>query len=236
MVAVAVGVLGGAAVTRLTGLGFALVASPFLVVLLGPFDGVLLCNLLTMLAAAAMLATHWRHVQWRRAALLLVPAVLVIPAGALLVHRLPPAPLSVLIGSALLIAVGLVARGRSSRALTGTPGTLLAGAGSAGLNVLAGVGGPILALYGVTQRWTGRSFLATVPVCSLVFNALSLATKGFPRVTGTELAVVVSALVVGSVAGEVLVRRIGSRHAQPVLLTVSAVGAVAAIVKGALAW
>jgi hypothetical protein len=223
-------------VTRLTGLGFALVASPLLILVLGPFDGVLLCNLLSLLAAAAMLATHWRHVQSRRAALLLIPAPLVIPAGALLVHRLPAAPLSVLIGSLLLVAVGLVARGRSSRVLAGTPGAFLAGAASAALNVLAGVGGPALALYGVSQRWTGRSFLATMPVCSVALNALSLATKGFPPVTGTELAVVVSALVVGSVAGEVLVRRIGSRHAQPVLLALAAAGAAAAIVKGVLAW
>jgi hypothetical protein len=120
--------------------------------------------------------------------------------------------------------------------LAGTPGAFLAGAASAALNVLAGVGGPALALYGVSQRWTGRSFLATMPVCSVALNALSLATKGFPPVTGTELAVVVSALVVGSVAGEVLVRRIGSRHAQPVLLALAAAGAAAAIVKGVLAW
>lgn len=236
MIAVAVGVLGGAAVTRLTGLGFALVASPFLILVLGPFDGVLLCNLLSLLAAAAMLATHWRHVQWRRALLLLAPAPLVIPAGALVVHRMPTAPLSVLIGTLLLFAVALVARGRSTRLMAGTPGALLAGGASAGLNVLAGVGGPALALYGVSQRWSGRSFIATVPVCSVVLNALSLLTKGFPPVTGTELTVVVSALLVGSVAGELLVRRIDSRHAQPVLLALAAGGAVAAIVKGALAW
>jgi uncharacterized membrane protein YfcA len=236
MVAVAVGVLGGAAVTRLTGLGFALVASPLLILVLGPFHGVLLCNLLSLLAAVAMLATHWRHVQWRRAMLLLIPAPLVIPAGALLVHRLPAAPLSVLIGTLLLVAVALVARGRSSRALAGTPGAFLTGAASAGLNVLAGVGGPALALYGVSQRWTGRSFLATMPVCSVAMNALSLATKGFPPVTGPELAVVVSALVVGCVTGEVVVRRIGSRQAQPVLLALAAAGAAAAIVKGALTW
>lgn len=236
MVAVAVGVLGGAAVTRLTGLGFALVASPLLVLVLGPFQGVLLCNLLSLLASTAMLATHWRHVEWRRAALLVIPAPLVIPVGALLVHRLPPATLSVLIGALLLAAVALVARGRSVRLLAGMPGAFMAGAASAGLNVLAGVGGPALALYGVSRRWTGRGFLATMPVCSIAVNGLSLLTKGLPSVTAVELGVVVGSLLVGSVLGEVLVRRIGGRHAQPALLALAAVGATAAIIKGVLAW
>ncbi len=236
IVAIVVSVLGGAAVTRLTGLGFALVASPLLILVLGPFQGVLLCNMLSLLASAGMLASHWRDVAWRRALLLLAPAPLLIPAGAQLVHRLPQAPLSVLIGSLLLVAVALVARGRSWRVLAGTPGAFLAGGASAALNVLAGVGGPALALYGVSQRWTGRAFLATVPVCSLAMNALSLATKGLPAMTGGELALVVSALVVGSVAGELLARRVSSRHAQPLLLSLAAVGAIAAVVKGALAW
>ncbi len=236
MLAVALGVLGGAAVTRLTGLGFALMASPLLILSLGPFQGVLLCNLLNLMASLAMLATHWRHVQWRRVALLLIPAPVVIPAGALLVQHLPTAPLSVLIGVLLLVAVALVARGRSARLLAGTSGAFVAGASYSALNVLAGVGGPALALYGASQRWAGRSFVATVPACSIAVNGLSVVSKGFPSASAAEMALLAGALLVGSLLGEWLARRVGGRHAQPLLLALAAAGATAAIVKGALDW
>lgn len=235
LVAVAVGVFGGAAVTRMTGLGFALVASPLLVLTLGPFNGVLLCNLLSLLVGLAMLATHWRYVQWRRAALLLLPAPLVIPLGGLLVHRLPAAGLSVVIGVLVLIAVALVARGRPMRLLAGGSGAVIAGAAAAGLNVLAGVGGPALALYAVAQRWTGRSLLATLPVCAVVLNGLSLVVKGFPELTSAELVVVIGALVAGSLIGEAFARRSSGQHVQPLLLSLAALGGAASIVKGVLA-
>ncbi|WP_029137495.1 sulfite exporter TauE/SafE family protein [Nakamurella lactea] len=228
-------VIAGAIVVRLTGLGFALVASPLLVLLLGPFQGVLLCNLLSLITALAMVATHWKRIEWRRAAELSLPALVVVPAGALLARGLPQAALSLLIGVLLLVAILLVLRTAPPRILAGRLGALPAGVLSATLNVLAGVGGPALALYGLAQRWTGPGFVATVPVCAIVMNALSLGFKGFPSLPWTDLVVAIGALLIGTVAGEFIVRRWSGANLRWMLIALTAVGAVAAIVKGLLA-
>lgn len=235
MIAMGVGVFGGAVVTRLTGLGFALFATPFLILVMDPYAGVLLCNLLSLVVSVAMLATHWRRVDWRRASLLLAPAPAVIPLGALLARRLPTSHLSILIGVLLLVAILLVARGRPTPALAGTRGALIAGASSSALNVLAGVGGPALALYGASERWVGPGFVATMPVCAIAMNALSLATKGLPHLSGATLLVLPAALVAGSVSGEWVRRRFSGRHNYSALLILAAVGAVTAITRGIIA-
>jgi uncharacterized membrane protein len=75
-------VLVGAGTQRLTGLGFALVSAPFLVLLLGPFTGVLLANALSLATNLVVLAQTWRAVQVRRALLLAVPALIAVVLGA----------------------------------------------------------------------------------------------------------------------------------------------------------
>jgi hypothetical protein len=55
-------VLVGASAQRVTGLGFSLVASPFMVLLLGPFNGVLVVNACAVVAALAVLSQVWRDV------------------------------------------------------------------------------------------------------------------------------------------------------------------------------
>lgn len=70
IVLVLVAVLVGASMQRITGMGFALVAAPFLVPLLGPVDGVILVNLCSVLTAAIILTRVVRDVDWRRAGVL----------------------------------------------------------------------------------------------------------------------------------------------------------------------
>lgn len=236
LIVIAACVLAGSIVVRLTGLGFALVASPVLVLLLGPFQGVLLCNLLGVLTGLAMVVTHWKRIDWRRAAQLSLPALAVIPAGAYLARGLSQAMLSLLIGALLLVAIMLVLRTAPPRILAGRFGALPAGVVSSTLNVLAGVGGPALALYGLAQRWTGPAFVATMPLCAIVTNGLSLGFKGFPALPWVDLAVSVAALVVGVVAGEILARRWSGGNLRWMLIALTTIGAVAAIVKGVLAW
>ncbi len=72
-----------AAIHRITGMGFALCATPILVLLYGPHDGVLVVTVTAMTASAIMLASRWRTVEWRRAATLVLPGLLIAPLGAI---------------------------------------------------------------------------------------------------------------------------------------------------------
>jgi uncharacterized protein len=72
----------GAGTQRITGLGFALVAAPFLVLLLGPFTGVLVVNVLGVAASVLVLAQVRRDVDLRRGVLLSAPALVAVVPGA----------------------------------------------------------------------------------------------------------------------------------------------------------
>ena len=82
LLGVAAAVAVGAATQRVTGLGFSLVSAPFLVLLLGPFAGVLVANVLGVAVSSLVLAQLWRDVDLRRALLLTVPALVAGFVGA----------------------------------------------------------------------------------------------------------------------------------------------------------
>ena len=113
--AMAAAVLAGAVTMRVTGMGFSLVAAPFLVLAVGPLEGVLVAHVCGTAAALLNLTQLHRDVDWRRAAWL-VPAGLVgVLLGALTVGRLPAPVLAVVVS--VLVLVGLL--------LTASPAVLV---------------------------------------------------------------------------------------------------------------
>ncbi|HYH33464.1 MAG TPA: TSUP family transporter, partial [Pseudonocardia sp.] len=95
----AVAVLVGTGTQRITGLGFALVSAPFLVLLLGPFTGVLLANTLSLTTNLVVLAQTWRAVDVRKALLLAVPALAAVMPGAWVARTLPAPLLAIIAGT-----------------------------------------------------------------------------------------------------------------------------------------
>jgi uncharacterized membrane protein YfcA len=230
------GVAAGAVTQRITGIGFALVASPLLVLAAGPFQGVVLSNVLGLLVSVAVLAATWRDVEPRRALLLAAPALAVVPLGAAVARRVPSPLLMVLVGAMVLLALLAVQLNSRARVLRGVPGTLAAGAASGFMNVTAGVGGLAIVLYAISTDWNHRKFVGTFQLYALLINIASLAAKGGVRVSSVMLSTSVVALAAGLVGGHFLARRLGGDNTRQIVIAVSAVGAIAIIVKGAMAW
>src|SRR5690606_25112350 len=172
LVSVAVGV--GAGTQRLTGLGFALVSAPFLVLLLGPFTGVLLANALSLATNVVVLGQTWRAVEVRKALFLAVPAVAAVVPGAWVARSLPAPVLALTAGGLVLVALVAVLASERARVLRGTPGAVVAGAASGFMNVTAGVGGPAISLYGLSTGWPHAPFVATVQLYFVVLNGASI--------------------------------------------------------------
>ncbi|MFF5986776.1 sulfite exporter TauE/SafE family protein [Prauserella flavalba] len=228
------GVLFGAATQRTTGLGFALVATPFLVLVLGPQTGVTLGNLLSASLCALVLTRTWRHLDVRRAALLAVPALVVIPFGAYVVRTLPQSMLLVLVGGLAVVAMLLVAGSERAAVLRGRVGAVVAGALSGFMNVTAGLGGPMITVHALSERWEPARFVATAQAYLLVVNCASLAAKGLPAIPLWTLAAAVVILLLGAVLGERVANRIDRRVAHRLVVVVALLGGLAAIVRGLL--
>ena len=229
------GVAAGAVTQRVTGVGFALVAAPLLVLAAGPFDGIILANVLSLLVGVVVLASTWRDVEWRRGILLAVPALAAIPLGAYVARTVPGPLLLVVTGTIVLVALGLVQLSSRAAVLHGTAGAVSAGAASGFMNVTAGVGGPAMVLYAVSTRWEHRRFVATFQFYTVMVNCASLLSKGRPHLPPLALVVSVGALAVGLLLGELLSRRVPAAKAKRAVVLLAMAGALATVVKGLIA-
>lgn len=230
-------VMAGALTQRVTGIGFALVCAPLLVLVAGPFDGVLLANLLGLLVSGVVLAAHWRDTQWRRGLLLAVPALVAIPPGAWVARHVPGPQLMVVVGSVVILALGAVALSERARVLRGRGGAVVAGGASGFMNVTAGVGGPAIVLYAVSTSWEHRRFVATFQLFAIVTNLASLLAKGgLPRLPPEALAVSLGGLAVGLLGGQWLARHVDHAAARRLAVGLALAGATFTVVKGVLAW
>lgn len=229
-------VLVGAGTQRVTGLGFALVSSPFMVLLLGPFDGVLLINACGALTSALVLTQVWRDIELRKAALLLGPALPAVVLGAWVARHLPAPVLAVTVGGLVLAALAAVTTSDRARVLRGNHGAMIAGAGSGFLNATVGAGGPAIAVYAVSTDWAQRRFAATAQLIFAVLSAASLAAKGDrPALTPAGWIIVVSGLIAGIAAGGLLADRIPAERARWAVVVLAMSGAALTVTKGLIA-
>lgn len=228
----ATAVLVGATMQRITGLGFTLVSGSFLVLALGPFNGVVLANILSLVASGIVLAVTWRAARWKTAMLLTIGVAAAVFPGAWLAAALPEAILSITVGSLAVIAVGVVIFGRPMPGLARLTGTLGTGIASGFSNVTAGIGGPPLAVYGASAAMKHGEFVATVQVVVVLMNALSLAAKHSFDIPLRILLICLTTTLVGVVVGNVLARHIKPRRARSLVLVLALAGGAAAVIKG----
>jgi len=165
-----------------------------------------------------------------------VPAVLVafIPgavAGAWSLSIISPDRLGLVFGSVILLAVLITASGVHAplNRKTGTVAGLVAGV----MGGSSGIGAPVLALlYHRQSAPTLRATLALLYTCCSLLILIALGFfGGFGRnefVTGLWL---MPGFVVGYVLGSMLVRRPVDTNIRPLVLVVSALAAVALIIK-----
>ncbi|MET9380979.1 sulfite exporter TauE/SafE family protein [Streptomyces sp. NPDC002928] len=225
-------VLLGSCVQWLTGMGFALVAAPGLVLLLGAADGVVLANCAAGAISVVGLAGGWRRVRAGAMVPLCAAAACTVPAGAWLTRQLPEPALFLFMGALVTVAVLLVLRGARLPTLRGRKGAVAAGAVGGFMNSAAGVGGPPVSLYAVNAGWTVREFVPNAQFYGVVVNAFSVAANGVPQLSAPRWASAVAAMVAGGLIGRGLARRIPEKRARLLVLLLALAGGVTTLGKG----
>ncbi|MCT9076919.1 sulfite exporter TauE/SafE family protein [Streptomyces fulvoviolaceus] len=225
-------VLLGSSVQWLTGMGFALVAVPALVLLLGPAQGVVLANCAAGAISVVGLMGGWRRVRVAAMVPLCGAAACTVPAGTWLTRQLPEPVLLLVMGALVTAAVLLVMRGARIPALRGRRGAVVAGAAGGFMNSAAGVGGPPVSLYAVNAGWTVREFVPNAQFYGVVVNAFSVASNGVPSLSAPKWASVGAAMVVGALIGRGLAGRLPEERARLLVLLLALGGGVTAVGKG----
>lgn len=168
----------GSASQRITGMGFALVVSPFLVVLLGTGEGVLAVNALGACSAALVIPQVWRKMEKTVIVPLAVGALAGAAMGVITVRVLNPVALSLAVAFLMvivLVLVGVVRRPVNQN--VGVRAVLLVGVISGSLTSAAGVGGPPLVFLARAQGWGAERFAATIQPVAIVVAIASVAGK-----------------------------------------------------------
>lgn len=228
-------VLVGALVQWLTGMGFALVAVPALVIVLGPVDGVTFANCAAGVVCVLGLSQGWRQVRLRAMGPLLVAAACTAPVGAWFSRALPGPVLLVVMGGLVTVTAALLMSGLRVPALRGLAGALTAGATGGFMNTAAGLGGPPMSLYAVNANWTIREFVPNALFYGAVVNVFSLVTRGVPPLANREWLAAGLGLLAGAGIGVLLAGRIPDRTARFLVLLLAIGGGIATGLKGLFA-
>lgn len=236
MLGVMLSIVAGALAQRATGMGFALLSAPFLVLVLGPLEGILAVNAAAVVANSLILARVWRDVDWPRARVLVPMGALGVVPGAVAVALLPEAPLTIVVSLSVILglATTMLTRGHPL-----PPSTALAAAGglaSGFMNVTAGVGGPGVVVYARATGWEHRLFAATVQLHGLVLGVVSLLAKwALPSFSPTGWVLMLLSLLGGLALGELVARKVDGAGMMRPVAVIAMVGALLALLRGVLA-
>lgn len=226
-------VVVAAVLHRISGMGFALIAMPMLILLLGPDAGLQLGLVLGMFVCMIALATCWRALDWRPALLLSAPALITVPLGAWLSGLISPPVLLISIGILLagLLTLSMVVQ-PSEHAQASPPLTLTGGAVAGVVHVMSGLSAPVLTAYAVRTRWPQPGFVATAQVVFIVLNAASLIAHHTPLSELRTGGLLLPAIAAGVFTGAWLSRSLSQKVARRLSITIALIAAAITIVKG----
>lgn len=233
-VLVGVAVLFGAATQRITGMGFALVSSPVLVLMLGAGLGVPLIQILGILSSLLVFASTFRDVSWKKAVALAIPATAGLLPGWWVARNVPEPILLIVIGLMVIAAILAMVADERARVFRGVPGLLGAGFLSGFMNVIAGVGGPAMVLYKLSVNWHHKQFVATLQVYFIALSTGAVLVLGWPQMAAEMWIAALIGLALGIALGHQLARRVRIEVASRLVIIVALAGALATVVQGVL--
>lgn len=237
-------VLVGAVLQRVTGFGFGVVAAPMFVLLLGPVEGVMVSNLVSIFNSLIIVGRVRALIEWPRVVLLSVVSVAALVASAFVLRRFTTATLDVIVGLVVIagMTLSLVARKwrrgvrpwREGAWWPATVASIFAGFGS----IAAGVGGPPFGAYAILDNWDPQRFAATIqPV--FILNSVAAVTsrvlftgQSIPQIPIWWWPMLGATCIVALMISDFAARRVSAKVVQGVLIALAYSGGLLAIVRG----
>lgn len=226
-------VLAGAFVQATIGLGLGMLGAP-LIALVEPGLVPTMLLLLAIPISAAVLATEWQHISWRVVGWALPARVPGTFIGVWLATAFSTRALGIVVSLVVLVAVWLTVR---SVAVSQSPATLMgAGLAAGTIGTAAAIGGPPMAI--VMAHRPSREVRGTLSLFFVVGSILSVAwfavQGALPRSSLVLAAAYLPLIGLAFLLGTWAHRRIPREAFRRVVLAVSAVSAVALLLRSVL--
>lgn len=224
----------------ITGRGFMMIAAPIAMLTLGWAEGLRIALLFGLMLALVQLLAERPALRTRPLLNILVPAVVATPLWVWLIGLLPDPVAGRLAGVVALLAVAYVLLGSRvpAKQLPAPAGSIVAGAGTAGLVSLGGIGWPVV-------RWHARGYAETAPrTQALVTGVLggvfliALIFMGLPGFVGPAMPVASVAMAGGLIGGGFLAKKksevVTEKKGRTGVLALSAIAGTALLLVGPL--
>ena len=207
-------ILFAAAIKITFGVGFALIGTPLLLLVMEPDKVVGFIAPLILLQDMTILSQTWRHVPWRHAALLAVSACAVAPFSAQLLTVLDQQTLQITISS-IIIVVGVALLAGLRLNIRREPVAMVSGGVVSGLVFpLSGISGPPVALLLVNQQWPVQTMRAVLAAYLVVLEIVTIAVFAVNGVVNAE-SLLADLFMLPVLAASVLLSALALRKLKP---------------------
>lgn len=213
-------VIAASTVLGTVGFGFGLVSAPVLLVYLEPQQAVVVINCLIGLMLVMVLVRTWRQLELRSSLGLVLGGVVATPIGVLALNAASPSVLRITI-AIVIIFLGLLSLKNVQLpfAENKMAGPLFGFLTSLAVTTIA-IGGPLGAIYAISQKWKPDTVRAALALLFLASDAVAFvlywATGLVHRDTLLNIGLLIPGLIIGLGLTSVLVTRINDhlfRHA-----------------------
>ena len=221
----------GATVMGTVSFGLGLVVAPILLLFLAPQPVVVIVNSVIAILLAMVLFQTRRHLDLRLVGGMTLGGLAAVPIGVFFLRSADPAMLRITIGVVILILGGLslfkVEIPLTQRRFSGPLFGFLA---SLSVTTLS-IGGPLAAIYVISQRWTSNTMRASLAFFFLLADVLAFVLYAAVGLVNVETLVNIGLLAPGILAGFGLATLIAKRINEAVFRYVT----IAVIITGGAA-
>lgn len=226
-------VLVASTAQTVAGFGFALIAVPFLVTVLGIRDTIVVATILGIANASLVQRGAWRSTPRPTVATMLLGSFVGMPLGLLVLLHAPQDALRLAVGVASIAMAAAIVAG-ASLSLPGRRGEVIAGFISGALNTSVGMNGPPVVLYLQERRLPPQAFRAALSAFFLGTNIVTLALLAATGVVSVDAIVLAAAalpcVLLGSVAGHALLPLLSADTFRRLVLTLLVATSASAVV------
>ena len=157
-----------------TGWGGSMVSMPFLTILFGPVEALVILMIGAVLLTAHLFPAAARIADWRRMTPILIAMAVCVPIGNLLLFALEPNLIRRIIGWLIVGASVLILSGWRYRGPQGVGASAITGVISGLINGFVGLGGPPLVIYMLALKQTAAVQRANILVFMAITSVLIL--------------------------------------------------------------
>jgi uncharacterized protein len=234
---VAIGALLFAAFIRgTTGFGFALVFTPFMILIMEPKAVVPLNLLLASLSNIMVLASHFKEVNIRRLLPMIACSLLGVPIGVFIIAIISGTILKILIGGstvifAILLVFKLTPHCTNERLASGIAGLM-----SGILTTSTSLGGPPVVLFMHNQCWQKEEIYPSLSAFFLISTGASLIGLSISGMVTLDILLTAASLapglVIGVFLGMLAFKRVNEWYFRILSVAVVVVTGILAILSG----